>query len=524
MGQKSTVLVCACLTISFSIEWGQVPNFSNSPPQAHSHASITFGDELFIFGGENEDILSNLWKFSFSNKRWTLVEVYPECANCGIPGPRKRAKMFVDNGVIYLFGGFSSELEIYGDLWSLLPHSTLQGIMTWKKVVTGPEVYVYNPGRYWVRDISTLFLVGGATQFGEPNNNVYSCSLIPLFNCSVIGLLHFQSFLSPPAVTYSAGSLFILSETENYEARLVEFDISSGQNRFIALDPVPRSRWFSVLYMHGSDIFSLFGYSPETGQALNSILKISLNENRTAAITTATNTNTEARSKYAASRETDGLVWILGGLGDNGYLNDLLVFNATALTLEQVTPNWLYPGALTYHSMVSYGNSFYLFGGLRSSGLADSTLWEFNINLNSWSALVPWGVPPSPRYLHSATVQRADMYVFGGQSSSSLFLNDLFIYDIINNSWSEIVGQAIPQRSGHCAFFSMLGFHVVGGKNARTTIGDAYIYNREFNSWTLSTVDFSLPEQIVGGQALTVCVCVIVFFSAFKRLSFSMNT
>ena len=57
------------------------------------------------------------------------------------------------------------------------------------------------------------------------------------------------------------------------------------------------------------------------------------------------------------------------------------------------------------------------------------------------SKLSPEGVPPLPRYLHSASYFSTYLAIFGGRNDSmystikNVALNDLHLYDLTKNAW-----------------------------------------------------------------------------------------
>jgi hypothetical protein len=66
-----------------------------------------------------------------------------------------------------------------------------------------------------------------------------------------------------------------------------------------------------------------------------------------------------------------------------------------------------------------------------------------------WRKLLPTGAPPCRRWCHSALRNRDSMLVFGGWTHASegpvnVFLNDLFLFDFVNETWIEIVTSGVP--------------------------------------------------------------------------------
>uniref|UniRef100_A0A061RV63 DUF2341 domain-containing protein n=1 Tax=Tetraselmis sp. GSL018 TaxID=582737 RepID=A0A061RV63_9CHLO len=95
--------------------WEPVPLAEGSPAPPSRQGQCTFfhAEDLFVFGGERAGYaFRDLWRFSFSNRSWTLVADGP------IPA-RHDAACFVmpDEGLLVVHGG-KSERSILSDAWA----------------------------------------------------------------------------------------------------------------------------------------------------------------------------------------------------------------------------------------------------------------------------------------------------------------------------------------------------------------------------------------------------------------------
>ena len=95
------------------------------------------------------------------------------------------------------------------------------------------------------------------------------------------------------------------------------------------------------------------------------------------------------------------------------------------------------------HTMVSYLNGIYVFGGDNGRSMLNDLL-VFDVKEKSWSqAIVASGPSPSARYHHSAVVYGSSMFIFGGYtgdipSNSNLAnRNDLWEYKFQSCNWVE---------------------------------------------------------------------------------------
>ena len=102
------------------------------------------------------------------------------------------------------------------------------------------------------------------------------------------------------------------------------------------------------------------------------------------------------------------------------------------------------PGPRIGASIVSVGNSIYLFGGLRlySNALVlTNDLWKFNLDTFAWTRVTVSGPGPRPRMGQRIVYneQKDLIYLYGG--TSELTVNGLAVYsvDFINTGASEVV-------------------------------------------------------------------------------------
>jgi hypothetical protein len=141
----------------------------------------------------------------------------------------------------------------------------------------------------------------------------------------------------------------------------------------------------------------------------------------------------------------------------------------------------------------------YLFGGLTADGPSNE-LWELNLFTDTWTLLQPSGVPPAPRFGHTATWVAAQgrLIVWSGQGSSAFF-DDIWAYDPWVNAWTELPSSgAVPAaRYGSCAalgpdteLWISHGFTEDSGR-----FSDTRSYNFETGTWTDHTPAGDVPIE-----------------------------
>ena len=80
----------------------------------------------------------------------------------------------------------------------------------------------------------------------------------------------------------------------------------------------------------------------------------------------------------------------------------------------------------------------YVFGGKNDDSQKMNDLWVFNIADEMWTEVQPTGEIPFERSGHSMSVINGNIIVFGGIWDVTKELNDLHCYMISKNTWETI--------------------------------------------------------------------------------------
>ena len=145
------------------------------------------------------------------------------------------------------------------------------------------------------------------------------------------------------------------------------------------------------------------------------------------------------------------------------FFNDLVAFDLNALqqatnkweiliqnTIDGGPPHGQIPPARTNHTVVTYGDKLYLFGG--TDGVHwFSDVWSYSPHTNSWTQLECIGYIPSAREGHAAALVGDVMYIFGGRTEEGNDLGDLAAFRITSRRWYTFqnMGPSPSPRSGH---------------------------------------------------------------------------
>ena len=91
---------------------------------------------------------------------------------------------------------------------------------------------------------------------------------------------------------------------------------------------------------------------------------------------------------------------------------------------------------------LEYNEKIYVIGGLNNKGKADSSVFVYDMNKNSWN-----DGTPMPTALHhlGAAIHNEKFYVVGGYYDGWIPSNELWIYDVDSDTWSQGADMTTPR-------------------------------------------------------------------------------
>ena len=136
------------------------------------------------------------------------------------------------------------------------------------------------------------------------------------------------------------------------------------------------------------------------------------------------------------------------------------------------------------------GRVAYLFGG-RDGSTVFGDLWRFDLAAGRWDELQPGGEKPPARFGQNAVwLAGKGLVVFAGQASTGFF-NDLWLYDPISATWSELPAGGAPPipRYGSCAALGSDGRLWIshGFTEEQARFADTRAYDFSGGVWTDET-------------------------------------
>ncbi|MHA2031768.1 MAG: Kelch repeat-containing protein [Candidatus Kariarchaeaceae archaeon] len=195
--------------------------------------------------------------------------------------------------------------------------------------------------------------------------------------------------------------------------------------------------------------------------------------------------------------------------------DDLWTYSLSSNSWKDITPierpsARLTRGALAYDSK---HDVVILFGGVEGGLYRDT--WAYDYNTNIWTNMTPDTSPPA-RDAHEMVYdsQSDRIIMFGGRNTTTYwdvrekdFLNDTWIYDYDENTWTEITPTISPEarwffdmvydsKADRTILFGGYTSDFLLDRTDRGVKGDTWIFNSESETWTeLNTSNHPSPRS-----------------------------
>lgn len=372
--------------------WRQVFSFKTPEPRSE-HISFIWKNQAneyyySIFGGYNGiAILQEQWNYQFSINSWIEHE------HSIVPNPRLRSKAITYNETTYLVGG-EGILSDYNDVWG----------------------FSHNRGEW--------------EQINVKNSHYVFQSRHDHCLCATNGSLF----------VWAGRSLIQTAGMDDTYLFNIENKLWSRINPL----NVPLIRYSPVCEAYNGIVYMGLGYSYHPSapkRPFNDFYKLDLNPidgvYKFVKISKQPPNDWEGRY-HISSVKFNGYMLLFSGWGQYSILNDFYRLSFENEALEIVHPYQVTPPNLYDFEYVTIGNSLFVFGGYEFKSTISLTNNFFKLDLNNltWSSLFPSGKQPPPLSGH-ATISYSDIIMVHGGLSSSGFLNNLWLYSVIDNSWNE---------------------------------------------------------------------------------------
>jgi len=411
-------------------------------------------DMLVVYSGmgHGHRLLNDTFAFDLQTRQWTRILLGKHEMKEPHPNPRwKSAAVSVKQGLLLLFGdalqrnddggkttfsdGFGRSRKFDDHVWMLeLPRLKWQAAITTEKERSshasipqarrGHSVNLLEslppsmsrlkaagaaeevPSEHQIEQETTLLLFGGLSAQGEGLNDTWKGTISwPNITWTLLrGRTHDHL---PTAATLEEGPQLPQRPSPRYghATAILETSAETFQNietRHTELDGKEKAMHRYIVMFGGRD----------KSQSFNDLWMLKLDK-------LDNNIDTNNSNRIGSSD---------GNKGGDDKSGEWLRFQ-----VDDTSPT---PRPRAYHTIVTYENKLYLFGGL--SGPRDdiskplSDLWVLSFESRRWYRLYTHGAWPLPRYLFASVVHQPQdatvpkLYIFGGESLDRCKLNDLW--------------------------------------------------------------------------------------------------
>jgi len=150
------------------------------------------------------------------------------------------------------------------------------------------------------------------------------------------------------------------------------------------------------------------------------------------------------------------------------------------------------PSPRSYFAMSSiYGeDKVIIFGGYFGTQNYKKDTWIYDLNNNTWSQKMPISDPGGRYYSAMAAVFGTKKVVlFGGASNPVGLYNNTYVYDLNNNTWTNMTPTIHPSGRTYHAMASVYGQDkiIMYGGQGGSSYNETWIYDLSDNNWTLQS-------------------------------------
>lgn len=207
-----------------------------------------------------------------------------------------------------------------------------------------------------------------------------------------------------------------------------------------------------------------------------------------------------ARVNAAGDLNEDGNLVVVGGYTDDGYENDVWVYDYAANTWAKQTPSGDPPSAREYHSVTILNRQAFVYGGFHEGGVS-STLYSLDLDSMRWRQPFTDGKRPEGREGHSAVRQGTYLHIFSGcDYSFKDCYEDFYTLDLTTMWWTKVDASSFTGREASNAAAIGPIIYNYGGCEMRN---DCYDQLYQLNT------GISCPKNCTGHGICRndVCVC-----------------
>ncbi len=196
-------------------------------------------------------------------------------------------------------------------------------------------------------------------------------------------------------------------------------------------------------------------------------------------------------SDFPGNGRDDGTTFTLGtkvycGLGMNPWFGCNGDFSAFDLDTETWSDATVFPAGeeRQYANGFSYNGAGYVFGGMQCGSAYLNDLWKFDPILNTWTEQT--SLPSAGRAGATCFVIGDTAYIIGGKTATENAMNEVWAYNLIAQTWTQKADLPFDGIWRGVAFsWNGNGILGLGKDNQENLSGNFYQYDPQQDSWQI---------------------------------------
>ena len=508
--------------------WTQ-KTYTGTGPANNTERGMTVEHDgnMYIFGGLDSSTTTffdqfvklDLTTFTFTN----ITTTTKPSPRLGIMGPNVKY-----NNKMYLFGGDGGPGLRENDTWAYtFPTTTttynpveINKLSTYYALSVGPNydtsnmdnsgslivegnvgIGVSDPSGYKLEVAGDISFNGNLYQNGvlfTGGSTINETTDVSMNNTTIHGILDVSTNFTAGGRTSTTTTT---SETIQWYTNQSNFTWSLT-NDGTSTAPTARKNHSSII--DNSSNIVVFGGYDSTNSETNDVWKYNITNNTWSQLFTSTTPSDGAWDQITGSTATSLFE------GATVYNNEIYVISDSHSKFEKYNPStntWTTLSApsgvsfYSYHQMVSYNGHIYLVDNVNGY----RSVWDYNISTSSWSQISNDSDTSHDRYNAAIIVYNNNIYILGGRHIpyTGGFFNDIWKFNLTNNTWSEITGTTVTLDSNSSSMPSIAysyftskddNLYMFGGTNG-TQSNKLYIYNVTNNTLTGYTTSISARDS-----------------------------
>ncbi|CAE7637261.1 Lztr1 [Symbiodinium sp. CCMP2592] len=375
---------------------------------------------------------------------------------------------------------------------------------------SGNQFYVFGgfDGTSRLRDLHRYSILANSWTELSPGGSVPSARSVP-------GMT--WSYTDDELYVFGGDAVSQLNDLHRY---------SVSANSWTQLTPggtVPSTRQaHGMVYSQTTDGLYVFGgWGDSPIRSLNDLYRYSISANSWTQLSPGGSIPSARNGHGMAFSQIDNELYVFGGENATGYLNDLYRYTISADAWTALSPGGIAPEARQWLGMAwcHADNGVYIFGGSGYSGYLND-LHRYDPGEDVWSEMGPGGTLPTARYGHGMVWSRTDngLYVFGGNDGS--YLNDLHRYEpVTTTSTTSSASTTTSESQTITTSFTFTCTSTSSAASKTATTSSTFTSTSTHTSTQTSTREVTTddPFLILVAVALTLVVlscCGILVYAA----------